>query len=79
MKKLLIIGVAVIAVLTVQVVIAERTPSAFLDSNPASLDTRVGMSLAVEELGLDSRTGSQDVSNLRGLNTTKVATSFIIR
>ena len=79
MKKLLIIGMVVIAVLTVQVVVAERTPSAFLDSNPASLDTRVGMSLAVEELGLDSRTGSQDVSNLRGLNTTKMATCFIIR
>ena len=79
MKKLLIIGVAVIAVLTVQVVVAERTPSAFQDSNPASLDTRVGMALAVEGLELDSRTGSQDVSNLRGLNTTKMATYFIIR
>ena len=78
MKKLSIICAAAVA-LMVQGGVAERMPSASQDSNPASLDTRIGASLAVCELALDSRTGSWDVSNLRGLNTTKIGVKIFIR
>ena len=56
-----------------------RTPSACGDSVEAALDTRVGDASAATESALDSRTGSQADSNLRGLNTTKMGASFIIR
>ena len=56
-----------------------RTPSAYGDSDAAVLDTRIGSVAAATESALDSRTGSQDVSNLRGLNTTKMGTNLIIR
>ena len=51
----------------------------FLDSAAKSIDTRVGMAQSSTDQGLDSRTGSQADSNLRGLNTTKVAASLVIR
>lgn len=58
---------------------AARMPAASLDSNPAALDTRIGtVGLSVDQM-IDSRIGSQDISNLRGLNTTKVGTGFVIR
>ena len=58
---------------------AERTPAAHRDSDANSIDTRIGNADASANQMLDSRTGSQDCSNLRGLNTTKVGTGFIIR
>ena len=78
MKKLLLLIGAVI-VLMAEIAVAARTPSAFLDSDPASLDTRVGTAFAVENQVLDSRTGSWADSNLRGLDTTNMGTRIVIR
>ena len=77
MKKLLLMIGAVI-VLMAEIAVAARAPSAFLDSNPASLDTRVGTAFAVENQVLDSRTGSWADSNLRGLDTTKMGARIVI-
>ena len=77
MKKLLLLIGAAIA-LTAEIAVAARAPSAFLDSNPASLDTRVGTAFAVENQVLDSRTGSWADSNLRGLDTTNMGTRIVI-
>ena len=77
MKKLLLMIGAVI-VLMAEIAVAARAPSAFLDSNPASLDTRVGTAFAVEYQVLDSRTGSWADSNLRGLDTTNMGTRIVI-
>ena len=79
MKKLLIIGAAAIAALIVQVAVAERSPSAFQDSNPASLDTRIGTIVAVDDKALDSRTGSWAESDFRGMDTMPIGSSIIIR
>ena len=79
MKKLLISGVAAITALAVQVAVAERSPSAFQDSNPASLDTRIGTMFAVGGQALDSRTGSWAESDFRGMDTTPIGFSIIIR
>ena len=79
MNKLLISGVAAITALAVQVAIAERSPSAFQDSNPASLDTRIGTMFAVGGQTLDSRTGSWAESDFRGMDTTPIGFSIIIR
>ena len=78
MKKLLLLIGAAIA-LVAEIAVAARAPSAFLDSYPASLDTRVGTAFAVENLELDSRTGSWADSNLRGLDTTKLGSRIIIQ
>ena len=51
----------------------------FLDSAAKPIDTRVGTAQSSMDKGLDSRTGSQADSNLRGLTTTKVAASLVIR
>ena len=59
--------------------VAARTPASSFDSSPATLDTRTGTVNAIVNRALDSRTGSQDISNLRGLNTTKVGTGIVIR
>ena len=56
-----------------------RAPSTYGDSDAAVLDTRIGSVAAATESAFDSRTGSLDVSNLRGLNTTKMGTNLIIR
>lgn len=77
MPPLIISSAAV--VLMALAAVAARTPSAFLDSEAAALDTRIGNVAAVVELALDSRTGSRADSNLRGLNTTKMGASLIIR
>jgi len=79
MKRPLTIGAAAMAALTVQVVIAERSPSAFQDSSPASLDTRIGTMFAVGGQALDSRTGSWSESDFRGMDTTPIGLSIIIR
>ena len=79
MKKLLILGAAVMAALIVRVAVAERSPSAFQDSNPASLDTRIGTMFAVDGQALDSRTGSWSESDFRGMDTTPIGFSIIIR
>jgi len=79
MKRPLTIGAAAMAALMVQVVIAERSPSAFQDSSPASLDTRIGTMFAVGGQALDSRTGSWSESDFRGMDTTPIGFSIIIR
>ena len=77
MKKLLLLIGAAIALMA-EIAVAARAPSAFLDSNAASLDTRVGTAFVVENLELDSRTGSWADSNLRGLDTTNMGTRIVI-
>ena len=72
-------AIAVVSAVLAGTVAMARTPSAYRDSDAAVLDTRIGNVAAATESAFDSRTGSQDVSNLRGLNTTKVGTGFIIR
>ena len=51
----------------------------FLDSAAKPIDTRVGTANASSDNGLDSRAGTQAVSNLRSLNTTKVGTFVVFR
>ena len=51
----------------------------FLDSAAKSIDTRVGTANASSDNGLDSRTGSQADSNLRGLRTTTVGDRIRLR
>ena len=51
----------------------------FLDSAAKPIDTRVGTANASSDNGLDSRTGTQAVSNLRSLTTTKKGTFAVIR
>ena len=46
----------------------------FLDSAAKPIDTRVGTADSSSDTGLDSRTGTQSVSNLGHLNTTKAGT-----
>ena len=79
MKKLLIIGAAAIAALIVQVAVAERSPAAFQDSSPTSLDTRIGTMFAVGEQTLDSRTGSWAESYFSRIDTTPPGAVIIIR
>ena len=68
-----------VAMLALTVDAAARMPAASLDSATAALDTRIGSVDAIVNQTLDSRTGSQDNSNLRGLNTTKMGSGIIIR
>ena len=77
-KTALAFTVAMAAPMVLVAVVA-RTPSAFLDSGAASLDTRIGNIAATVESKLDSRISSWANSNLRGLNTTKMGASLIIR
>ena len=79
MKKPLIIGAAAMVALAVQVAVAERSPSAFQDSNPASLDTRIETMFTVGGKALDSRTGSWSESDFRGMDTMPIGSSIIIR
>ena len=51
----------------------------FLDSAAKSIDTRVGTANASSNSGLDSRTGTQADSNLRGLRTTTVGNRMQFR
>ena len=51
----------------------------FLDSAAKPIDTRVGTDDASSDNGLDSRTGTLAVSNLRSLNTTKSGTFAVFR
>ena len=51
----------------------------FLDSAAKPIDTRVGTAHASSDNGLDSRTGTQDVSSLGRLNTTKAGTFAVFR
>lgn len=51
----------------------------FLDSAAKTIDTRIGTAHASSNNGLDSRTGSQDDSSPRGLNTTQAGTFAIFR
>ncbi len=51
----------------------------FLDSAAKPIDTRVGEAQASSENGLESRTGTQAVSSLRSLNTTKAGTFTVFR
>ena len=51
----------------------------FLDSAAKPIDTRVGTTNASSNSGLDSRTGSQADSNLRGLRTTTVGNRMQFR
>ena len=78
MKRLPPMTVAV-AMLALTADAAARMPATYFDSNPAALDTRVGTVNATVNQTLDSRTGSQDNSNLRGLNTTKMGSGIVIR
>ena len=51
----------------------------FLDSAAKPIDTRVGTANASSDNGLDSRTGSLAVSNLRSLTTTKTGSVTVFR
>ena len=51
----------------------------FLDSAAKPIDTRVGTANPSSNNGLDSRTGTQAVSSLRSLNTTKAGTFTVFR
>ena len=51
----------------------------FLDSAAKTIDTRIGTAHASSNNGLDSRTGSQDDSSPRGLNTTQAGTFAVFR
>ena len=51
----------------------------FLDSAAKPIDTRIGATQASSENGLESRTGTQDVSNPRSLNTTEAGTFTVFR
>ena len=77
MPPLIISSAAV--VLMALAAVAARLPSASQDSEAAALDTRIGNVAAAAEGALDSRIGSWADSNLRGLNTTKMGASLIIR
>lgn len=59
--------------------VSGREPAAYLDSDAAVIDTRIGTVGAIESQALDSRTGSWAVSNLRGINTNPVGALFILR
>ena len=73
------IAVAAAAVALGAVGVSGREPAAYLDSEAAVIDTRIGAEVAIESQALDSRTGSWAVSNLRGINTNPVGALFILR
>ena len=77
MKRTLAVASTAFALVS-QVAVAERSPSAYHDSSPASIDTRTGTMLAVESQTLDSRTGSWFESDFRGLDTTSPGISIIV-
>ena len=76
MKRILAIGSAAFALVS-QVAVAERSPSAFHDSSPASIDTRIGTMLSVDEQTLDSRAGYCLESDFLGLDTTPLGMSIM--
>ena len=59
--------------------VSGREPAAYLDSEAAVIDTRIGTEGAIESQALDSRIGSWADSNLRGINTNPVGALFILR
>ena len=73
------IAVAAAAVALGAVGVSGREPAAYLDSEAAVIDTRIGTEGAIASLALDSRIGSWADSNLRGINTNPVGALFIFR
>jgi len=73
------IAVAAVGVAFGAIGVSGREPAAYLDSDAAVIDTRIGTVGAIESQALDSRTGSWAVSNLRGINTNPVGALFILR
>ena len=71
---------AVCAALAWTGVLAARTPAAYKDSAPATLDTRIGAVTSITVKELDTRTGSWDVTDFGFLDTlNSPGISIIIR
>ena len=69
MKPTAITLAALCAALAWTGVCTPRTPAAYLDSDSSTLDTRTGSAEAVENLKLDTRVGSWDVTDFGALDT----------